>query len=335
MSSKKKQWFLGVDLGGSKILTAVVNPQGKILSHDYRATQAEKGAEAVIREILNSAGSVVKQVGMDIRDINAIGIGAAGFSNPETGVIFSSPNLPGWHNVPLRDIIERETKRKTFLINDANAAALGELYFGAAKDARNFIYITLSTGIGGGIVINGKLYTGNIGTAGEIGHMTIEVNGPRCNCGNTGCWETLASGSALARQAVQHIKQGSQTSILNYANGDLGKVTAQVIQTAAEHGDSLAQELIAELGYYIGVGLANLINIFNPELIVIGGGLTNIGDSLLKPAYKVAGKRAYKGAYQAVRFTLAKLGTNSGVIGAAIFAFNGMKELNQTSVSPH
>ena len=329
MSNQKKQWFLGIDLGGSKILTAVVSPQGKIRSHDYRVTQAEKGAEVVIRELLDSVGSAVKQAGMDIKEINAIGIGMAGFSNPETGVVFSSPNLPGWHNVPLRDLIQRETGRKAFLINDANAAALGELYFGAARKTRNFIYITLSTGIGGGIVINGELYTGNIGTAGEIGHMTIEAHGPRCGCGNTGCWEALASGSALARQAVQHIKQGAQTSILNYAQGDSEKVTAQFIQMAAEHGDSLAQELITEASYYTGVGLANLINIFNPELIVIGGGLTNIGDTFLKPAYKVARDRAYKGAYQAVRFTLAKLGPNSGVIGAAIFAFNEMKNRHQ------
>jgi glucokinase len=328
MSRKKKQRFLGVDLGGSKILTAVIDTQGKILSRDYRSTQAEKGAEVVIRAILNSAGSAVKQAGMDIKKIDAIGIGAAGFSNPETGVVFSSPNLPDWHNVPLRDIIEREAGRKTFLTNDAKAAALGELHFGAARGARNFIYITLSTGIGGGIVINGELYTGAIGTAGEIGHMTIEVNGPRCNCGNTGCWEALASGSALAQQAVQRIKQGTQTSILNYAEGDLGKVTAQVIQAAAEQGDSLAKELIIQTGYYIGVGLANLINIFNPELIVIGGGLANIGDTLLKPAYKVARERAHEEAYQAVRFTLAKLGGNSGVIGATIFAFKQMKKLN-------
>ena len=155
--------------------------------------------------------------------------------------------------------------------------------------------------------------------------MTIDDNGPRCNCGNTGCWETLASGSALAKEARYRIEKGAKTSILDYAGGDTKKVTAQVIQTAAEHGDTLARELLTQTSYYIGVGLANLINLFNPELIVIGGGLSNIGDMLLGPAFKVAGERAYKEAYQAVRFALAELGRNSGVLGAAAFALREMK----------
>jgi glucokinase len=226
----------------------------------------------------------------------------------------------------LRDIIQDKLGKKAFLINDANAAALGEFYFGAARGIRNFIYITLSTGIGGGIVIDGKIYTGAIGTAGEVGHMTIDDKGPICNCGNRGCWETLASGTALAREARHRVKEGIRTSILEYAGGDVEKVTAQVIHSAAEQGDSLAKKLISGTGYYVGVGLANLINIFNPELIVIGGGLSNIGDLLLRPAFKVAGERAYKEAFQAVRFASAGLGRNSGVLGAAAFALQEMKK---------
>lgn len=326
MREDSEVFALGVDLGGSKILTAVTDSQGNMRSRDYRVTPAGKGLEAVIQEILLSAGRTSDQAGIAIAELAAIGVGAPGISNPETGVIFTSPNLPGWHNVPLRDIIERKSGKKTFLINDANAAALGELYFGAGRGARNLIYITISTGIGGGIIINGELYTGAIGTAGEVGHMTIDHNGPLCNCGNTGCWEALASGSALAKEAKHRIEEGAKTSILDCASGSVENVTAQVIQTAAGYGDPLAKELITRTGYYIGVGLANLINIFNPEVIVIGGGLSNMGAMLLDPAFTVGGERAYKEAYRAVRFAMAELGGNSGVLGAAAFALREIEK---------
>jgi glucokinase len=318
--------ILGIDLGGSKILTAVVDPQGEMLSSDESTTPATEGREVVIQSIIESAHSALDQASCTISEISAVGIGAPGISNPEAGILFVSPNLPGWRNVLLRDIIQNKLDKKVFLINDANAAALGEFYFGAARGVRNFIYITISTGIGGGIMIDGKIYGGAIGTAGEVGHMTIDDEGPICNCGNRGCWETLASGTALAREAKQRIKKGIRTSILKYAEGDVEKVTAQAIHKAAEQGDKLAKELIARTGYYVGVGLVNLINIFNPELIVIGGGLSNIGDMLFKPAFKVAGERAYKEAFQAVRFATAGLGRNSGVLGAAAFALQEIKK---------
>jgi glucokinase len=317
---------LGIDLGGSKILTAVVDPQGRILSSDESVTPATEGRDIVIQSIVESAHSALQQASVTVSELSAIGMGAPGISNPEAGILFTSPNLPGWRNVLLRDIIQDKLGAKTFLINDANAAALGEFYFGAARGIRNFIYVTLSTGIGGGIMIDGKVYTGAIGTAGEIGHMTIDDDGPICNCGNRGCWETLASGTALAREAKHRIEEGAKTSILKYADGDLEKVTAQVIHTAALQGDKFAKELIGRTGHYIGVGLINLINIFNPELIVIGGGLSNIGDMLLGPAFKTAGQRAYKEAFQAVRFASAELGRNSGALGAAAFAFQEIRK---------
>jgi glucokinase len=326
LSENGDDLILGIDLGGSKILTAVVKSEGEVLSSNESTTRATEGRDIVIQSIVDSAHSAMKQASCTISEISAIGIGAPGISNPEAGILFTSPNLPGWRNVLLRDIIQNKLDKKAFLINDANAAALGELYFGAAHGTHNFIYITLSTGIGGGIVIDGKIYTGAIGTAGEIGHMTIDDNGPLCNCGNKGCWEALASGTALAREAKRRIKEGAKTSVLKYTEGDLEKVTAQIIHSAAEQGDKLAKDLIARTGYYVGVGVANLINIFNPELIVIGGGLSNIGDMLLKPAFKVAAERSYKEAFQAVRLVSAGLGRNSGVLGAAAFALQEMKK---------
>ena len=327
MSENADDLILGVDLGGSKILTAVVNSRGEMLSSNESTTPATEGHEAVIQSIVDSSHRVLKQADVAISELIAIGVGAPGLSNPETGILFTSPNLPGWRNVPLRDIMQERLDKKTFVINDANAAALGEFCFGAARGTRNFIYVTLSTGIGGGIVIDGKIYSGVIGAAGEVGHMTIDDEGPICNCGSRGCWETLASGTALAKEARHRIKEGVRTSILEYVEGDVEKVTAQVIHSAAKQGDSLAKELIARTGYYVGVGLANLINIFNPELIVIGGGLSNIGDMLLKSAFKVAGERAFKEAFQAVRFASTELGRNSGVLGATAFALQEMRNL--------
>lgn len=328
MDGNADHLILGIDLGGTKILTAVVNPRGEVLSSDERMTPATKDRETIIRSIVDSAHCVLRQSNAGISGIAAIGIGAAGISNPEAGVLFSSPHLPTLRNVLLRDILQERLGKRTFLTNDANAAALGEFYFGAARGVRNFIYITISTGIGGGVVINGRIYTGAIGVAGEVGHMTVDDNGPVCSCGNRGCWEVLASGTALAREARKRIEKGARTSILEYAEGDVEKVTPQAIHSAAQQGDRLAKQLIAGTGYYLGVGLANLINIFNPELIVIGGGLSNIGDMLLKQAFKVAGERAFKEAYQSVRFASAELGRNSGVLGAAAFALQEMGKIS-------
>lgn len=327
MGIDREALALGIDLGGTKILTAVIDAEGKMVSRDHSVTPTAKGQDAVIHSILESVSQALHQAGIDPSDLSAVGIGAPGLSNPETGILFTSPNLPGWRDVPLRDIVEKRLNKKTFLINDANAAALGEFYFGAGKEARHFIYITISTGIGGGIMIDGNVYSGSSGTAGELGHMTIDDEGPLCNCGNRGCWEALASGTALANEAIRQIQNGARTTILRYAGNAIERVTAEVIHRAAQGDNNLANQLIARAGYYVGVGLANLINIFNPELIVIGGGLANMGDRLLKPAFEEAEKRSFKQSYQAVRFVPAALGGNSGVLGAAAFAFGATQKI--------
>lgn len=316
---------VGVDLGGSKILSVVADAHGKIISRDLRATPAANGHQAVVQAILASVRRAITRANITVSQLSGVGIGAPGVSNPRTGVVFSSPNLPGWRDVPLRDIIAAEMGRKTFLINDANAAALGELYYGAARGTRDFIYVTVSTGIGGGIVIGGELYAGMEGTAGEIGHMTIADTGPGCTCGGVGCWEQLASGTALARAARRRISEGAVTVIMDYAGGDVKRVNAEAVSRAFDQGDALAWELLAQTSYYLGVGFANLLNIFNPALIVIGGGLANMGDKLLLPAYRVAGERAFKEAFRAARFARAELGGDAGVLGAAALALAEIK----------
>ncbi|MFC1953774.1 ROK family protein [Chloroflexota bacterium] len=326
MADNTQALILGIDLGGTKILTAVVTAGGDILSRDNSVTPAAQGRQAVVNSILDSANRSLEQARIAATDLTAVGLGAPGLSNPETGILFTSPHLPGWKDVPLKDIVEKALGKKTFLINDANAAAIGELHYGAGKGSRHFIYITVSTGIGGGIIIDGRIYTGFRGMAGEPGHMVINDEGPLCTCGNKGCWETLASGSALARDARERINEGTLTSILDYAGGDINKVNAEAVHEAAKAGDKLANKLIARTAYYLGVGLANLINIFNPEVIVLGGGLTNIGDMLLKPAYREAKRRAFEQTYQMVRFADAELGGNSGVLGTAAYALEKISD---------
>jgi len=325
---------LGIDLGGTKILTAVVNAQGKMLSRERNVTPAAGGAPAIIQAMLESAERALEQAGIQKSALQAIGIGVAGISNPDTGILFTSPNLPGIRDFHIRDAITAGLGTTTFVINDANAAALGEYHFGAGRGARHFLYITVSTGIGGGIIVDGEIYSGATGIAGEVGHMTIDDNGPPCHCGNRGCWETLASGTAIAREARRRIREGAGTSITDYVEGNVDKVTARQIHAAAEQGDRLAQELIGETGYYLGVGLANLINIFNPELIIIGGGLSNIGDMLLGPAIKTAGERSFQKAFEAVRFVTAELGGNSGVLGAAAHAMRKLGKGNRQPGNP-
>ncbi|MFC1967079.1 ROK family protein [Chloroflexota bacterium] len=326
MKEKQKELALGIDLGGTKILTAVIDDEGNLLSREHSITPASEGPEAVVRAVLKSTEHSLQQAGVSVKDVEAIGIGAPGLSNPETGILYTSPHLPGWRDAPLRNIIEQKLGGRAFLINDANAAAVGELHFGAGRGARHFIYITVSTGIGGGIIINGKIYTGASGTAGELGHMVIDDDGPTCNCGNRGCWETLASGTALAKAARTRIKDGAVTSIPKYA-GDPDRINAEAVHQAALDGDKLALELIDRVAYYLGVGLANLVNLYNPEVIVIGGGLSNIGDMLLQPAYAEAGRRAFPQPYGAVRFARAELGRDSGVIGAATYALERIRAI--------
>lgn len=327
---QENRFFIGIDLGGSKILSAVIDSTGYIVASDYRPTQPEKGVKAVIENILRSARNASVKSRIPLEKMAAIGLGAPGISNPETGIIFRSPNLPDWHDVPLRDIVADRLQKRVFLINDANAAALGEMAYGAAKGCRNFLYITISTGIGGGIIINGKLYTGATGIAGEVGHIVVEPDGIPCNCGGAGCWELYASGSAIARRARENIQQGKKTHLLEMAHGDPEKIDAQLVAKAAEQGDTLAKKLIRETSRYLGMGLGSLINIFNPELIIIGGGMTKMGDRLLEPAIKEAGKRSYQVAFKAVRFALPELGQNSGVLGAVIYAKNELEKNTDT-----
>ena len=291
-----------------------------MIAREYCLTLADEGPQSVINRILSAIDHLLSLRNIESSKLGSISIAAAGAIDFDRGVITSSPNLPGWHDIPLRDIVREKHGVNTFLINDANAAALGEYHFGAGKGVNNLIYLTVSTGIGGGIIINGRLYTGLCGSAGEIGHMTIDVNGPKCNCGNIGCLETLASGTAVAKEAIRRISQGEKSSLAEIVEGEIENITAEEVSLAAQGGDSLASEVILKAANYLGVGMVNLVNIFNPEMIIAGGGMAKMGDPLLNPARQVVRERAFSLSAQAVRIVPAQLGDDAGVLGAAIFA---------------
>jgi len=312
---------LAIDVGGTKIRIAIISGKGKIIAKEQRLTLADEGLEAVTGRIISGIDRLLRLKNLAPSQLHSIGIAAAGAIDSEKGLVTSSPNLPGWCDVPLRDIVKSKYGVDTFLINDASAAALGEHEFGAGRGVNNLIYLTVGTGIGGGIIIDGKLYLGPSGSAGEIGHMTIDVNGQRCSCGNTGCLETLASGTAMAKEAIKRIKQGEKSSLTEIVGGKIENITADTVEVAARGGDSLASEVISEAATYLGVGMVNLVNIFNPEMIIVGGGVAKMGDLLLNPVRQVVQERAFQLPAQAVRIVQAQLGDDSGLLGAAAFAF--------------
>lgn len=311
---------LAVDLGGTKIIIAVISHQGEIIARQNYNTLADEGPQAVINRIFSGIEEVLGQNNLKPSQLSAISIAAAGIIDIKNGVITDAPNLPGWHNIPLRSVVEEKFKLTTFLINDADAAALGEHRFGAGKGLNNLILLTLGTGVGGGIIINGKLYLGSSGSAAEIGHMIIDVNGPRCQCGKNGCLEAFVSGSAIAAEAKSRISQGGKSSLIEMADGKIEDITAEKVYLAAEKGDSLASEVISRAAYFLGIGVVNLVNILNPEMVIIGGSVAGMGDILLGPVRQVVKEKAFPLLSQAVKIVPARLGNDAGIFGAAIFA---------------
>jgi glucokinase len=297
--------IIGVDLGGTKILTSLADSEGRIISTVRVDTQAKLGPDKVIANIIKSISLAAKQARIPLSRISKIGIGAPG---PILGqaIVVSPPNLPGWRNVNIKSILQKELKKKIYVENDANAAAFGEFRFGAGKGFKNLIYITLSTGIGGGIIIDGKAYTGSIGTAGEIGHMVIDPDGPKCGCGNHGCLEALAAGPAIARMA--------------------GQKNALEAELAARRGNKKAKNAIEKAAKYIGIGIANLNNILNPDIFVIGGGVSNMGRLLLDPVKSWAKKYSMEASRKSLIIVPAKLKNNAGVMGAIAICMKARPE---------
>jgi len=313
------RFVLGIDIGGTNLVVAAVNEGGAAL-HALRSqpTVPEEGSDAVLGRLFSMGRAVMDETRRTMPGAEFIGagVGAPGPLDTKRGIVLLTPNL-GWVNLPLQQLVQDGLAIPTAIDNDANCAVLGECWMGAARGARNVIGITIGTGIGGGIVVDGRLYHGASDCAGEIGHTTVEVNGRRCKCGNYGCLEAYASGPAIARRAVEAIEAGQPSRLPEYVNGALEKITAQTVYQAAHDGDELAEEVVGDTAKFLGAGIANMINIFNPEIVVVFGGVTYAGEHLFAPLRREVAKRAFKPAVAVCRIVAAELIGTAGVYGAA------------------
>lgn len=321
MTGQNSTPVLAVDIGGTKIMTAVISAEGKMLARDVCPTLAGEGVSAVIERLFSAIDSLLNRNSLRPVQLAGISIACAGGIDTGRGLVVTSPNMPDWLNVPLVDKTRERFKIDAFLLNDASAAALGEHRYGAGRGVNNLVLFTLGTGIGGGIVADGELYLGAVGAAAEIGHMTIDADGPECACGNKGCLEMLASGTAVTRNAVSRVKRGEKTSLVEMVNGDVDKITAETVANAARNGDALALEVLNKAGYYLGIGMVNVVNIFNPEMIVLGGGMAELGDLFIGQGRQMVAERAFPISSRTVRIVTAQLGNEAGVYGATAYAF--------------
>jgi len=316
---------VGVDLGGTNLRAAVVNVETGAVTGEVRApTQAEGGPPAVIERMAALIGQAVEKAG---QEVGAVGIGVPGLYDPATNHTRFLPNLPTtWPQVPLGPEIEARVHRPTVLMNDARAFTLAEATFGAGRGADRVVGMTLGTGIGGGVVIGGRLLFGHDGTAGEVGHQIIDYNGPLCGCGTRGCLEAHVTGPAIAAMGMRAVRQGRTTLIRDQVNGDLNRITPEVIVKAARRRDIVAREILDEAGLYLGLGVANLITLFSPDVVVIGGGVSDAGEWLFRPIRKAVRERCHVTPVEKVRIEQAALGDKAGVIGAAVWAAQKVRE---------
>ena len=317
--NKIDDYVIGVDLGATNIISLLISEDGKVVARDTRKTMGAKGKKKTISQIITSAKDVLKkgeEEGVSTESIMGLGIGGPGPINSDGGVIHIAPNIPGWVNTNLVEELECEFDLPVYLENDANAAALGEWWLGAGKGIDNLVLITLGTGVGGGIIIDGEVLHGARHTAGEIGHMVIREGGLLCGCGNHGCLEAYASGNAVAKRTVRAIKKGEKTVLTDLVKNKLEDITCKLVYDKARDGDKLCKQIVEETGKYLGVGITNIINIINPEMVILGGGIAKAGGLLFKPVRKYVKEHAFTAAMEGVKIVPAALGVNAGAIGA-------------------
>lgn len=323
-------WVLGIDIGGTNLVVGAVAADGSLVVGDHaRPTNPGRGPDAIIEDLVEMTDHTRAELAQHTPGgrLIGVGIGAPGPLDTERGIVLLTPNL-GWVNMPLRDRVAAALELPAHLDNDANCAVLGESWVGAAQGGRYVIGVTIGTGIGGGIVIDGTVHHGASDCAGEIGHMTIDMDGRRCGCGNYGCLEAYASGPAIAMRAIEQVASGAESILTELVGGDLDRVTAQTVYHAATLGDELAREVVRATAQYLGAGLANLVNVFNPDLVVIAGGVTQAGDRLFEPLRRAVAQRAFKPAVEACQIVPGTLGGLAGVYGAAKVYLNRRSQDN-------
>lgn len=313
---------LGIDLGGTKILAGVVDDQGRILGSAKRKTRAERGVDDVVARIVKTAQDAVSASKLDLRTVKAIGIGAPGVADYRTGVIEFAPNLNNWVNVPLGPRLEKELGMPVIVENDVNAGTYGEATVGAAAGFRSVVGIFPGTGIGGGIILDGMLLRGAHNGAGEIGHMVVLIDGPRCGCGRRGCIEALASRTAIERDILGELRGGRQSMIVELIDPDNPQITSGTLATALEARDPLVTDVIERASYHLGVFTAGLINALDPECIVYGGGLIEACGAAMLPTIRDTTYRYLIRPIEPEKLPIlpAALGDHAVLLGAAMLA---------------
>ncbi len=316
-----KDFLIGVDLGGTKILAGVFNAKFELKGTTKLSTKADRGVGAVTERIARCVKDAVDECDLSLKQVRGIGIGAPGAVDSESGRVIFAPNLPGWKDVPLKKELEKALDVPVFLGNDCNVCTLGTFDREYKSKPKHLVGIFIGTGIGGGIVANGQLYCGHNLTAGEIGHMVIEVNGPKCGCGNRGCFEALASRTAIFRKIQSAVKDGQKTILTDMLGPELSDMRSGDLRKAIRKGDKFVEKVVEEAAEYAGIGVANLINILNPEIVVVGGGVIEALENEFMPALlKSAKEHVMPGTMEGIEIEASKLGDHAGITGAAVLA---------------
>jgi glucokinase len=324
-SSDKKDYVIGVDLGGTKILAGVFNLQLECKGRARVSTKADRDAKEVIERIARCVKDAVDECDLEFKQIKAVGIGAPGAVNPETGRVIFAPNL-GWEDVPLKKELEKQLDLPVFLENDCNVCTLGVHEVELKAKPRHLVGIFLGTGIGGGLILDGQLYSGFNRTAGEVGHMVLDLNGPKCGCGNKGCFEALASRTAIFRKIQSAVKGGQETVLTEMLGPELEDLRSGDLRKAIKRGDKFVEHVVEEAAEYTGVAVANLINIFNPEVVVIGGGLMEqLEGEMMAIIVETAMDYAMPGTTKGIEVIASKLGDDAGITGGAVLARRSTK----------
>lgn len=318
--------LIGVDVGGTNIRMGVVTPAGDILKRIHYPTDMSRGPSAMIETLCIRLLALIREMADKPRSEIRIGIGVPGPIDLNRGILIAPPNLPDLNGFPLKESLQEKVPFPVVLENDANAFTLGEGWMGAARGASHYCGVTLGTGVGGGIVIGGKILHGMEGLGGEVGHMVLNPEGPLCGCGGRGCLEVYASGTGIKRMAQEAMERGRGKGTLTWKEGDLRKITSEDLFKAARKGEALALSIFHEMGRYLGLGLVNLINLFNPEKIVIGGKVSGAWDYFIPSAKEVVYQRAMKGQRERVQIVRAQCGDDAGILGAAYVALKEARD---------
>lgn len=321
-----KQLYVGVDLGGTKILAGVFQPGLKLVATAKASTKANRGPKTVIERVARVVRDAIDEADLDLKQVRAVGIGAPGSIDPDEGRVIFSPNMPGWENVALKKELEKELDLPVFVENDCNVCTLGVHAAELGGKPRHLVGIFLGTGIGGGVILDGRLFRGFNHTAGEIGHMVLEVGGPKCGCGNRGCFEALASRTAIFRRIQNAVKDGSKTVLTDMLGDNLEDLRSGDLRKAIKKGDKLVEKIVEEAAEYTGIAVGNIINLINPQYVVIGGGVVDaMEDEMMAIIIETAQDYAMAGTAKGVEIISTKLGDHAGITGAAVLARDSSK----------